>query len=258
MKIEKYFAHTHQQILDAGRTRPFITRCSNPRGDKEFVLKYDIKVMGGYCGLVFELFGSYMASKFGVVTPPPAIIEISKDFADSVPDPASRKVLMDNTGYRFGCEYLPGMSSWGMEGRHNADFLEQAYKILLFDAFIQNPDRRKDKSNLGMADGEMVAFDHELAFAFCYSLDKRTNNCLSALPEIRQHFLFNLLSGKSDKIKPNIGNLDLTEKDLDGIITQLPDEWKNGCDKIDKVKTYILTEQSKLQELDTNLRRLLS
>jgi hypothetical protein len=76
--------------------------------------------------------------------------------------------FVESIGLNFGTARIEGgFKTWPQSEPVPADLRETAARIVAFDAFIDNADRRKSKPNLLYKYPDLFVIDHEMAFAFC-------------------------------------------------------------------------------------------
>lgn len=109
------------------------------------------------------------------------------------------QTLSNSLGINYGSIYLANYDTIPVFQPLNDHELPHAHKIVLFDMFIQNCDRRKEKPNLMSNGHELVIYDHELAFSFIQDIFKNTRpfelreidrswiDLLFLLPKIKMH-----------------------------------------------------------------------
>ena len=88
------------------------------------------------------------------------------DFADAVPDVDAQAKIKASSHFAFGSHLMKAQfSTWASSSTISAIMLPMAAAIFVFDAIIQNPDRRGTNPNCLIRGNDLRIFDHELAFA---------------------------------------------------------------------------------------------
>jgi len=230
--IQQKIANSYSQTFKSGRTQPGVFLCSDDVHTtcEPYVVKFRSRVNGNNTGLFFEIMATQLANHFLIYTPKCAIIEICSDLVHSITNDQDLHDRMKNSvGLNFGSKLLTGgVSTWISFAGMTAEQIEQITKIYLFDALIENPDRRKDKPNLLIKEGKLYVIDHESAFAFYYAIGGKADYSF-----LRRHLFYDLLRNKykDDKLdyipffeKLNLLSDELIEEMSDGI----PEEWKRN------------------------------
>jgi hypothetical protein len=150
-----------------GRTQPLILTCERVDGSTvEVVSKFSAGCEEGVTHLAREAIGSCLAADLGLPIPEAFLVEIPPDLADAIPDAVVGAKIKGSSPRAFGCKLITGgFSGWGSSSKISATMLPIAAAIFVFDAIIQNPDRRGINPNCLVRGDELRIFDHELAFA---------------------------------------------------------------------------------------------
>jgi hypothetical protein len=149
------------------RTKPATLMCERPDGsDIEVMAKFSAFCEEGAVHLMREVVAACLAGDLGLPIPEPVIIDLSDDWIESVFDPTYRSKLMSSTKAAFGSKLVGSQFSiWNKGVMLNESNQAQAAAIFVFDAIIQNPDRRVDNPNCLVAGSQFRIIDHELAFS---------------------------------------------------------------------------------------------
>lgn len=150
-----------------GRTEPSFITCECADGSTvEVVAKFSAGCDQGETNLAREVIAACLAGDLGLPIPEPYLIDVSADWAETVPDLARRAKIRGSSPVAFGSRYAGnGFAAWNTGNLISDIMLPTAATILTFDAIIQNPDRRGDNPNCLVRGNELRIFDHELAFA---------------------------------------------------------------------------------------------
>jgi hypothetical protein len=150
-----------------GRTQPLILTCERVDGTTvDVVSKFSDGCEEGVTHLAREAVGSCLAADLGLPIPEAFLVEIPPDLAEAIPDANVAAKLNGSSPMAFGCKLITGgFSGWGSSSKISATMLPVAAAIFVFDAIIQNPDRRGINPNCLVRGDDLRIFDHELAFA---------------------------------------------------------------------------------------------
>jgi len=148
--VATLIATTYQTSLTTGRTTPGVFICEDANGNSagEYVVKLKSNLETGNAGLLRETVGNLLANELGIDAPEPAIVEIPIELADGVADPRVAQAVQQSIGLNFGSKNLSGgYYAWPDEKTVPTSLKQLANDIFVFDALIQNPDRRRGKPN---------------------------------------------------------------------------------------------------------------
>ena len=150
----------------SGRTRPILTLCESET-DKplEVFCKVSAGCFEGVTSLAREVLASCLAADLNLPVPQPYLVEISLDLVSTVTDIDMRHRLQNSCAVGFGSARVENQfSAWTTGNRVTDAMLPSALGTLLFDAIIQNSDRRLSNPNCLVAGDHLRLIDHELAF----------------------------------------------------------------------------------------------
>ncbi len=168
----------------------------------EYVVKLNSSERMSKEAVLREFLASFIAIELGIKTPLPALLEISKEFADTRKGYDDYSRFNRSIGLNFGSKFLGNnvIQFMPREKKSYKNFIKVLQEIFIFDIFIENSDRTYEKPNLLIKDDEIYVIDHEIAFGFMLDVIKNPvpwhlNNAL--LNIIERHCLFaNLKSRK--------------------------------------------------------------
>lgn len=246
--------------LTSGSTRPLVLQCEAPNGEKsDYVVKLKSASKTGVFGLASEWICAGLAGNLNLVTPHAEIVQISREFADAVPNDSVKARLLANLGANFGSQYLTGGYTTWPKNRPLARSLRRlAVDILCFDVFVQNLDRRTEKPNVLWKNEEIVIVDHEMAFPFPFAINNREPWSDTFATGIRQHLFFSGLRGNLESLEPFRGAVDaMTNESLDSLFQGVPDEWCPD-DKVDSVRRYLPLRRDNAEIWMDSIRRELT
>lgn len=150
----------------SGRTRPAIVVCETATGDQiDIVAKFSASCDQGVVNLAREALAGCLAADLGLPIPKPFLLDIQPDWAASVVDPVARAAIQRSAPVAFGSTWVGAQfSTWNDGTLLRPAMQPAALGIFVFDAIIQNPDRRASNPNCLVRGDAIRIFDHELAF----------------------------------------------------------------------------------------------
>jgi hypothetical protein len=238
IQIKTVEARQFRRLLKSGRTTPLLFECEDSvTGQKEeYVVKLKHSLDRRDRGLICELVSSLLAQTIGLNTPSVALVHLDKQMASLI-DVLSRDKIDKSVGLNFGSRLLSGGYLNLPNDYALPNNMEQAAaEIIVFDALIQNPDRRAGKPNMFIKGNEIYIFDHELAFSFLELIGSKGNPWeQSAFTScVRGHFFYRQLKGRTlilDKVMQGIKNM--SDGFLSDIQSGIPEEWQDkGIEQI--------------------------
>jgi len=161
-------AASYQTSFSSGRTVPHVFKCEAFDGEDvgEYVVKMRNSIETHDAGLLREMLGNLLGHELGLTTAEPAIIKIDPELADAITQRAVAEVVRNSPGLNYGSKNLTGgYTAWPVGKILPQSMINNAADIFVFDALIQNPDRRVGKPNLLWKDDQLVIIDHEMAFS---------------------------------------------------------------------------------------------
>lgn len=192
--VSTVIATSYQMSLISGRTTPGVFICEDPTGHPvgEYVVKFRHNIETGNAGLLRELVGNLLADQLGIETPDPGIVEIGSELAPAISDQKVSQVIKNSVGKNYGSRYLTGgYYTWPNDKIIPSSLKQAATDIFVFDALIQNPDRKRGRSNILWKSDVVTVIDHEMAFSFLLAIPaiKRQWD-LSEQPYLGDHIFF--------------------------------------------------------------------
>lgn len=254
--------------MTSGRTKPTVLACEDINGEADDTFEFVVKLRGsietGPIGLMCEIVASRLGLFLDLPVVEPALVEITEEFVASVPDREAKDALNRSLGLNFGSVNLSGGYHTWPVGKSVPQALRQtASEIIAFDAFILNPDRRRDNPNLFWRDEELVLFDHDLAFSFLFAIP------LSATPwaesferSLRSHVFYHPLKSRLVSLDRFQGAVEaLGDEHIRGIMESVPEEWRLEGDadtKWTRVGEYLSRRRDNVGAVVEEVRRVMS
>lgn len=164
--IERVAAIQFDKQASNGRTEPgFVVAESVVGTDIELIVKLSAKCDRGATSLAMELLCACLAGDLRLPIPQPYIVDLDADWMDSIADAGWANAARQSIPVAFGSRRVPaGFGQW-VTGTHIAEpLMSTAAAVLLFDAIIDNPDRRQTNPNCLQRGDEIRIIDHELCF----------------------------------------------------------------------------------------------
>jgi hypothetical protein len=233
--ISQVTATTFHRFLGNGRTSPAVFTCEGP--DLSAPDQFVVKLRGGLeqreRGLSYELYGSLLATYFGIQCPRPAVVLLERDLAEAVVeeltgDPHRAQIVRDSIGLNFGSQFLVNLTVWPIEKYVPTAMKEAAIKVYAFDAMIQNPDRAFNNPNLGSRGDDLFIFDHESAFSFLLAIfPSKTPWKLITEGYLDQHVFARALKQVTFPVDFKRSLDALSDGLINDLSNQIPDEWQS-------------------------------
>lgn len=190
--------------------------------DDEFM--YVIKFRGagqGVKALVAELIGGEIARSLHIKIPELVFASLDEAFGRTEPDEEIQDLLKASRGLNLGLHYLSGAISF--DPLINRPDPITASKIVWMDALLMNVDRTPRNTNMLIWNKELWLIDHGASLYFHHSWDGWKEQMLKPFVQIKDHVLLKFatnLNEVTDEITAT-----LSEKVIDNIVTEIPDEW---------------------------------
>lgn len=230
MLVQTLFAQRYAATFSHGRSLPMLIEAEAPDGTRhEVVLKLNEPGRVSAAGLVAELVSSFLARDLGLNAPEPFVVEITPEFAASVPDAAAKARLLAAPGLHFASRHVTGQFHLPLAAPHlPAAAVDAAAAVLAFDLLIGNDDRHRDKPNCLVRGSEVVIIDHERAFPILRQ--ELVPNAWEAggRKAIGRHVFYEALRGQM----PGFHDLEATlatlyEPRLDDYLAAIPSAWRD-------------------------------
>jgi len=150
-----------------GRTKPVMLACTDPTGaEVELYGKLSARCEQGAVHLAREAIAACLAGDLGLPVPQPFLVDLPAAWVAAVPDAEIRAAMAASLPVAFGSRLAgPQFATWNPGIGLRPEMLETALGIFVFDAIIQNDDRREGNANCLVLGEHLRIIDHELAFA---------------------------------------------------------------------------------------------
>lgn len=266
MEVDRVTAKRFYRVLDAGRSRPSLIAADGDGKEYEVVVKPSSGNERGATASVAELVCNLLATELGLSAPQPFLVEIPSGFDALVPDVEARRQFADVRGPQFGCQFLLGQTISAPFRNVPANKRDEALAVLLFDALVQNADRRDEKPNI-LEHGEgYFLIDHDLALT-CFGgmlIGGPTKPWVAAhmagpsFEYLKRHIFYEGLRGKEVDASEFLARLKgLTEARLESIFDSVPALWWPSGLRGD-LKSYLLDGISNAGHMVNFVRSILN
>lgn len=246
-----------------GRTAPILLMCEDAEGDTvEVFCKLSSGCDAGVSSLSRESIGACLAADLGLPVPRPYWVRLPPEFIESVSDKTVRQKLGASSPLGFGSLRVPNQfAAWAKGNLITDTMMPDAIGILIFDAIIQNPDRREGNPNCLVKGDYLRVFDHELAFMIEQLLFWKppwTLGGLSWVGEPGAHIFVGGLKGRDvdyDSVKDRWVNL--SDEVIAGYQTAVPDEWAGSEAAVHAALKLIRDARDNIDGCLNEVRRIL-
>lgn len=148
-----------------GRTCPVLAACKCGEEDEaEVFLKLSAGCDQQVINLAREAVAACLAGDLVLPVPRPWLVEIPPEIISAVTDTQVSEMLRRSSPVAFGSTRSSSFVAWSSGHSLTRSMYPLAAQILLFDAIIQNQDRRTNNPNCLVRGNELLIIDHELAF----------------------------------------------------------------------------------------------
>jgi len=132
----------------------------------EVIAKFSANCDQGVTNLAREAVAACLATDLALPIPKPYLLDITPAWVASVSEPIIRAAIQRSVPVAFGSSFAGAQfSAWNDGIPLSSGMVPVALATLVFDAIIQNPDRRLGNPNCLVRGDMFRIFDHELAFA---------------------------------------------------------------------------------------------
>ena len=225
-------AELYARAMGKGRNRPVVLHARRADGALvECVVKPAARLTMPPVEYLLEWIGAAIGRALGVNVPAPLAVEITAQFAASVDDPQARSILEGSLGVAFGSTFEHGYTQLPREFALSATLRDEAARVLAFDVYIHNVDRRRDNPNLFVQRDQFLAFDHEQAFSFLFAIlapDPVFDDCASSI--LDRHVLRSYLRGQMPSLSDFAARLRaLDDAFFAAFVAATPAAWTQGA-----------------------------
>lgn len=232
-------------VMDTGTTEPMKIRgVDSVTGERgQYVVKYIKSSRMSEKSSCRELLGAWMARELEINVIEPVIINITREFAETLLGENGYHSALKSVGLNFGSVYEAGyMELVKGSFKLQDQLLEQAKMIFMFDMFVANADRGAGKPNVITNSDNFLVFDHELAFSFAdlLSFARNPEPWTIGLAEkylYESHLFYPYLRGADIDFTAQTEKLTLINSNFWNRVNEfVPTEWRT--DEIEDIKTH--------------------
>lgn len=247
------------KIMSTGRTNPMlINGVDTSTGIKaDYVVKFKKGAEMSIRSSCNELIALFIGKELSLNVVEPALINISKEFINTLQNNDNYKIALDSEGLNYGCKFAgPGFLEFIKNQQLTDNQYYQAQNIFAFDIFISNVDRREGKENMLTNGTDIVIFDHELAFSFIYEIFRNPTPWIIRDADkdwVSKHYFYRAIRNAKFNFDNFVNSLDaINDAFWDKVYNLIPKDWINGdMDKLkDNLNSLVLNRSIFLQELN--------
>ena len=163
--IDRIIADEIIRTVTSGRTRPLLMRCDvDADSPKELFCKISEGCDQEVTSLAKEVVAACLAHDLGLPVPVPYLVDIPTELVSVVSDVDIATRLQASSSVCFGSSKVHQFGAWSLGSRVTEAMQPVALSALVFDAVIENPDRRPSNPNCLVSGDHIRLIDHELAF----------------------------------------------------------------------------------------------
>lgn len=246
----------------AGRTKPLIVSCDNEVAQPiELFCKVSEGCEEGVVGLAMEVVAACIAIRLQLPVPSPFLVDLPPRLSQGGQDERIRRRIVASSSVAFGSMYLPRrFVPWHKGSRVSSETIQVALGAFVFDAVIDNADRKPRNPNCLHSGQEIRLIDHELAF---------TRNLVGNQPPPWKERGLQWLHGHDqhifwDELRRHARNLDfgrisglwetLSDECLERIRRAIPAEWCGARPAVDKALNRIRQAKANMSGVTNEVR----
>ena len=247
-----------------GRTKPALLICETQAGDEvEVVAKFSANCDQGVTNLAREVIAACLAGDLGLPLPTPYLLDITPAWAASVTDAAIRANIQRSAPVAFGSSFAGAQfSAWNDGTTLRPAMVPLALATFVFDAIIQNPDRRSSNPNCLVRGDTFRIFDHELAFAHGLILGWKppwTPGSLQLLEQPGFHIFRRKLRGVDLDFAPVRESWkQLPDSRIDGYAATVPVKWAQAAADVAGAIALIKSARDQIDACIVEIQRVLA
>lgn len=247
-----------------GRTQPIFLTCHNPNGAEiEVVAKLSARCDEKAVNLAREVIAACLAGDLGLPIPEPYLVELPPEWVASVTDAEVQGALRASAPVAFGSRLAGAQFGvWTPTTALRPPMLATALAVFVFDAIIQNPDRRAENPNCLVRGDEIRIFDHELAFTHHLVIPRRLPwqaGAMQALTAPGRHIFRDKLRKESLDFAPvRAAWMALSDMRIEGYAAAIPAEWDGVGTNVNAAVQLIKDARDHIEACIVEIRRVLT
>ena len=248
----------------SGRTKPVLMLCeADADGAVEVFCKLSTGCFEGVTNLAREVVAACLATDLNLPVPTPYLVEIPRTLASIVTDPDIAERLGASSPVGFGSAKVENQFNVWTSGNRVTDvMLPSALGAFVFDAVIDNADRKPSNPNCLVARDRLRLIDHELAFPSTAGLPgwrpPWQDGALSWLDRADGHLFCHELKTRSLDFGP-LRQLwsAISDSRLQEYRQAIPPEWEAGHPAVEEALDRVGNARDNLDGVIAEIRRVL-
>jgi HipA-like kinase len=247
-----------------GRTKPARLTCEGVNDELvEVVVKVSANCDRGVTSLAMEAFSACMAADLNLPVPKAYLVDMEPDWIASIVDEQWAQSASQSSSIAFGSKSVrAGYSEWISGTLLGGLQRQSAAAIMLFDALIDNPDRREDNPNCLVKGEEFRIIDHELAFPDTSAIigwqPPWTEGGLHHLETNGRHIFRGPLQRREIDWNPIRQTwIDLSDARLSEYVDALPLQWSDATEAVEQAVNRVKGARENIDNGIAELIRIL-
>ena len=245
----------------SGRTKPVLMRCEAD-GDRalEVFCKLSAGCEEGVLNLAREAVAACLAADLQLPVPEPILIELPQELASVATETDVAVRLATGSSLAFGSLRVGNqLGVWTAGHRATEAILPHALGAFVFDAVIDNADRKLSNPNCLVAGDRIWLIDHELAFPSTANiLNWKAPWRPDGLGWMKDHIFFGTLRGRCLDFGP-LRELwsALSDRRLKEYRNAIPPEWSGALATVDEALDRIRNARDNIDGIISEARQVL-
>ena len=249
----------------SGRTKPLIVSCHTPDGQTiEVFCKLSEGCGVGVLGLAMEVVAACVAILLELPVPNPCLVDLPPRLADLAQDQRIGRRIRASSKVAFGSTSLSGpLPLWHKGSKLARETIQVALGAFVFDAVVGNVDRRLENPNCFDSGRGIWLIDHELTFPRNLIGNQQPPWELGGLQWLcgqDKHIFRNELRRHAQRLDfAQVSQLwaNLSDKHLDRIRQAVPVEWNEALPAVDDALDRVRQARSNMNDVISEVRRVL-
>lgn len=262
--LDRVLPFQFDRVAGSGRTRPARIACETGEGETvEVIAKLSGSCDRSVTSLAIEALSACLARDLTLPTPQPYVVSLESEWIHSISDREWAEVAERSASAAFGSRaFEAGFPEWITGTRLVGTMVQKAAEILVFDALIENVDRREGNPNCFVSGDEIRIIDHELAFPDTAALigwqPPWSVGGLHHLETPGAHiFRAGLVRREVDWDAIRAAWAGLSDERLGAYEASMPAEWADAAPSITAAVDRIKSARDRIDECLTEVRRVL-